>query len=173
MTKKELIESGMTEEQAEMFLQMQNNNNKSDKLTKSFIDKLYVPKYKPSVYSSKIKENFSVQIKSFSFESVDTDKSIKNILNKTGNRPSIPTMEELKQTGQTAYNLIVNGTISTETYPDFKPVDRFILNLNNLKALSGFETIENCYNKQKDIYEISEITIDNRLKRVNFSPIVK
>ena len=145
----------------------------SDQLTKDFVSKLYTPKFKPSVYSSKIKENFSVQINSYTFESVDTDKSIKNIMSKTGNKPEIPTMQELNESGQTAFNLIVNGSISTESHPEFSQVDRFILNLNNLKALSGFETIENCYNKQKDIYEISEITIDNRLKRVNFSPIVK
>ena len=173
MTKKELIESGMTEEQAEMFLQMQNNNNKSDKLTKSFIDKLYVPKYKPSVYSSKIKESFSLQINSYTFESVDTDKSIKNIMSKTGNRPSIPTMEELKESGQTAFNLVINGAISTESHPEFNDVDRFVISLNNLKALSGFETIERCYNETSGCYEISSITIDNRLKRVTFNPIVK
>ena len=144
-----------------------------NKLTKQFIEKLYVPAYRPSVYASKIKENYSLTLNSFSFESVDTDRSIKNIMSKTGNKPEIPTMQELNESGQTAFNLIVNGSISTESHPEFSQVDRFILNLNNLKALSGFETIENCYNKQKDIYEISEITIDNRLKRVNFSPIVK
>ena len=150
-----------------------NEETTTDKLTKQFIENLYVPKYKPSVYASKVKENYSLTLNSYSFETVDTDRSIKNIQSKTGNKPEIPTMSDLKQSGQTAFNLVVSGEISTETYPDFKPVDRFILNLNNLKALSGFETIEKCLNTSTNVYEIGSISIDNRLKRVTFTPITK
>ena len=145
----------------------------SEKLTKDFVSKLYVPKYKPSVYSSKIKENFTLNLNSYSFETVDTDKSIKNIMSKTGNKPEIPTMTELSESGQTAFNLVVSGSISTESHPEFSQVDRFILNLNSLKSLSGFDSIEKCYNKEKDVYEIGNISIDNRLKRVNFESITK
>jgi len=150
-----------------------NEETTNNKLTKDFVSKLYVPKYKPSVYASKVKENYSLTLNSYSFETVDTDRSIKNIQSKTGNKPEIPTMSDLKQSGQTAFNLVVSGEISTETYPDFKPVDRFILNLNNLKALSGFETIEKCLNTSTNVYEIGSISIDNRLKRVTFNPITQ
>lgn len=145
----------------------------SEKLTKDFVSKLYTPKFKPSVYATKIKESFSLNLNSYSFESVDTDRSIKNIMSKTGNMPSIPSMEELQKDGQTAFNLVVSGAISTESHPEFSQVDRFILNLNSLKSLSGFDSIESCLNTSTNVYEIGSITIDNRLKRVNFSPISK
>ena len=148
-----------------------NNKQTTDKLTKEFIDKLYLPKYKPSVYASKIKDNFTLQISSYSFESVNTDKSIKNILDKTGNIPSIPSMQELSESGQTAFNLVVNGAISTEAHPEFNEVDRFVISLNNLKALSGFDSINKCFNATTGVYEIGSISIDNRLKRVTFNPI--
>lgn len=144
-----------------------------NKLTKDFVSKLYVPKYKPSVYASKIKDNFTLQIKSYSFETVDTDRSIKNILDKTGNKPSIPSMNELSQSGQTAFNLVVSGSISTESHTEFNEVERFVLNLNSLKSLSNFQSIDNCLNSTTGVYEISSISIDNRLKRVTFNPIIK
>ena len=147
--------------------------NNSDKLTKQFINNLYTPAYKPSVYATKIKENFSLNLNSYSFETVDTDRSRKNIYEKTGNIPEIPSMDELSESGQTAFNLVVSGSISTESHPEFSQVDRFILNLNSLKSLSGFDSIEKCYNKEKDVYEIGNISIDNRLKRVNFESITK
>ena len=144
-----------------------------NKLTKDFVSKLYVPKYKPSVYSSKIKENFTLNLNSYSFETVDTDRSRKNIYEKTGNIPEIPSMDELKEAGQTAYNLIVNGALSTESHTEFNEVERFVLNLNSLKSLSNFQSIDNCFNATTGVYEIESISIDNRLKRVTFNPIVK
>jgi hypothetical protein len=150
-----------------------NEETTNNKLNKSFINSLYVPSYKPSIYGSKIKENYTVQIKSFSFESVDTDKSRKNIMSKTGNMPSIPSMEELQKQGQTAYNLIINGSLSTESHTEFNEVDRFVISLNNLKALSNFDSINNCLNTSTNVYEIESISIDNRLKRVTFNPIIK
>jgi hypothetical protein len=166
-----LKQAGLTDEQIKNMEQQEEST--TDKLTKDFVSKLYVPKYKPSVYSSKIKENFSVQIKSFSFESVDTDKSRKNIMSKTGNMPSIPSMEELQKQGQTAYNLIINGALSTESHTEFNEVERFVLNLNSLKSLSNFQSIDNCFNATTGVYEIESISIDNRLKRVTFNPISK
>ena len=150
-----------------------NNKQTTDKLTKEFVDKLYLPKYKPSVYGSKIKDNFTINIKSYAFESVDTDKSIKNILDKTGNMPNIPSMQELQKDGKTAFNLVVNGSLSTENNTEPQEVHRFVISLNSLKALSGFESINNCLNATTNVYEIATITIDNRLKRVTFNPIVK
>ena len=148
-----------------------NEETTNNKLNKSFINSLYVPSYKPSIYGSKIKENYTVQIKSFSFESVDTDKSRKNIMSKTGNMPSIPSMEELQKDGKTAFNIIINGSIMTENDTEKQDVERFVMSMNNLKALTGFNTIENTYNKDLDIYEIKSITMDNKLKRVIFSKI--
>ena len=171
--KNALKQAGLTDEQIKLMELQETTSNNNDKLTKSFIEKLYTPAYKPSVYASKIKENFTLNLKSYSFESVDTDKSIKNIMSKTGNAPSIPTMEELQKDGKTAFNIIINGSLSTESHPEFNDVERFVISLNSLKALSGFDTINNCLNANTNIYEISSITIDNRLKRVTFNPIVK
>ena len=169
-----LKQAGLTDEQISLMEAAETTSKTTEnKLTKDFVSKLYTPKYKPSVYSSKIKENFSVQIKSFSFESVDTDKSRKNIMSKTGNMPSIPSMEELQKQGQTAYNLIINGSLSTESHTEFNEVDRFVISLNNLKALSNFDSINNCLNTSTNVYEIESISIDNRLKRVTFNPIIK
>ena len=169
--KNALKQAGLTDEQIKLMELQETTSNNNDKLTKSFIDKLYTPAYKPSVYASKIKQNFTINIKSYAFESVNTDSSIKNIMSKTGNIPSIPTMEELQKDGKTAYNIIINGSIMTENDTEPQEVERFVLSMNNLKALTGFNSIDNTYDSTNDVYNIKSITIDNKLKRVTFSKI--
>jgi len=174
MTKEDLIKGGMTEQQANDFLLKQNQQpttNQQELLNKAFIDKLYTPTYKPSVYASKLKENFTVHISSFTFEEVDNNKAIENITRVKGARPNMPTNEELAKDGLISRNIVLSGTISTESNPDHTQVDRFVLNLNNLKALGGFESIESCFNANTGLYEIKSITIDNRLKRVKFASV--
>lgn len=172
MTKEDLIKGGMTEQQANDFLlKQQPTTNNQELLNKAFIDKLYVPAYKPTVYSSKIKENFTVHVSSYVFEAVDNNKAIDNITRVKGSRPNMPTNEELQKDGLISRNIVLSGTISTESKPDHAQVDRFVLNMNNLKCLGGFDTIENCFNANSGLYEIKSITVDNRLKRVKFSNV--
>ena len=150
---------------------LEKETTENNKLNKAFIEKLFIPKYKPSIYASKVKENYTVNIASYTFEAVDTDKSIRNISKVTGNIPDIPSMDELLKTNQTAYNIIINGSIITESDTEPQTVERFVISLNNLKALTGFNSIENTYDSTNDIYNIKSITIDNKLKRVLFSKI--
>ena len=168
--KQELLKMGLSIEQIKI-MEAAEENKTTNKLTKNFINSLYLPKYKPTVYASKIKDNFTVNISSFTFEAVDTDKSIKNIQKITGNVPEIPTKEELQKTNQTAFNLVVNGSIITESDTEPQEVQRFVISLNNLKALTGFNSIENTYDKETDTYNVKSITVDNKLKRVLFSKI--